>query len=81
MATTDSSTTGWQPIATAPRDGTRLLLAVFREGDYVNIGVGAWEFIETSEWDGIKVYDWAEYAGSTEEPSHWMPLPAPPEAE
>jgi hypothetical protein len=68
----------WQPIGSAPRDGTRVMTALFRDGDYVHIGVAAWEFIETSDWDGMKVYDWAEYAGTVEEPTHWLPYLEPP---
>lgn len=58
----------WQPIETAPRDGTRILL--FREGWHVNCAVGYWRI------------DWHEFAPVGGEcfpqPTHWMPLPPPP---
>lgn len=64
---------GWQPIATAPRD--RLIL-VFAPG-------------EDPRWspalpDLITVCRWHPDAGfcvcELRDPTHWMPLPAPPEA-
>ena len=81
----------WQPIETAPRDGTWVLIAGGRttEDDYNSTGVlttrpvtafwsePLWE--EDAEWafcfwDG----DWREgYLN----PTHWMPLPQPPEGD
>lgn len=72
----------WQPIETAPRDGTWLLLT----GGDIQYG-----------WDGDTVppcvcghssgrewqfawYDGGAY-GEYLRPTHWMPLPAPPEAQ
>ena len=58
----------WQPIATAPKDGT-LILGFFDET------------ICTIEWF---IYDggrgqWETFYGESEVvPTHWMPLPAPP---
>lgn len=56
----------WQPIETAPRDGTRLLL--FGDGDtvvaYFNVGYGTWD--DGDHHDDIQ--------GLT----HWQPLPAAP---
>ncbi|RLK56255.1 uncharacterized protein DUF551 [Stenotrophomonas rhizophila] len=57
----------WQPIETAPRDGTRLLL--FGDGDmvaaYFNVGYATWD--DGDHHDDIQ--------GLT----HWQPLPAAPE--
>lgn len=59
---------GWQPIATAPRDGTPLLGFIptyyqGKGGQTIIVWVGdAW-------WDG--------HAFKTA-PNHWQPLPAPP---
>jgi hypothetical protein len=63
------SLSGWRDIATAPKDGTRVLL--FNPGEPPYQCVGCWLNNTTgggwvsSEWDV--------------EPSHWQPLPPPPE--
>lgn len=59
----------WQDIATAPRDGTRIIAAVNSA-----VCIAAWEggiaeawVITDSDGDGIVVH-----------PTHWLPLPAAP---
>ena len=65
----------WQPIKTAPRDGTNVLL-VNRKG---NIATGLWQGRGVMEgwWlrggNGPNTF-FNEHHG----PTHWMPLPAPP---
>jgi hypothetical protein len=66
----------WQPIATAPKDGTDVLLFA-REGECApSVYVGRWS---TSAWYGAA---WVAYEHRSETeyltPTHWMPLPAPP---
>jgi hypothetical protein len=59
--------THWQPIDTAPLDGTKMLL-----WDGFDITVGAHygaEFIEEFTVEAL----------CYEKPTHWMPLPNPPE--
>lgn len=61
----------WQPIATAPKDGTEILIA--REGrkDYL---IAAWrEYGNEFLWceRGLRFHALAE-------PTHWQPLPEPP---
>ena len=65
----------WQPIETAPKDGTKVLL-VNRRG---NMAVGLWQ--------GQELYKgWWLMGGNRPNlffnaphgPTHWMPLPAPP---
>lgn len=59
---------GWQPIATAPLDGTHVLLA----GRHANHGwvqkVGTFF---AQQW-------WSNGSGVSPDMSHWMPLPAAP---
>ena len=65
---------GWKPIETAPKDGTIIL-------------VGVWDYgpdIASASWNGkfwdMELYGY-QYCGDPEfsDPTHWMPLPAPPE--
>lgn len=63
----------WQPIESAPKDGTEILLG--------------WPKMRMSGyWDTFKSNDWATdrwmtsrgvYKGK-HSPTHWMPLPEPP---
>jgi hypothetical protein len=69
----------WQPIETAPKDGTvMILLEHRREYSSSTIDFGCFEFIENSDWDGAAVYGWMSNEGKIEEPTHWMPLPTEP---
>lgn len=66
----------WQPIETAPRDGTHILVAT--EG---TIGLVWWEDYAVELYDGVGWRDhgdmgWGGMIGA--EPTHWMPLPDPP---
>lgn len=60
---------GWQPIETAPKDGTRIL--VFRENEdgheQKRIGV---DYFKRGVW-------WL--SRTQMRPTHWMPLPEPPQ--
>jgi len=74
--TTEVATpTGWQPISTAPKDGTPILAyQPSTVPDEIWIGVAAWD---TDHGEGWKIdrYDILEMR-----PTHWMPLPGPPDA-
>lgn len=67
----------WQPIATAPRDGTRVLLGPAFPGPPIDeaVVVGYWDRDEAHEggqcWRDVEVSERLE-------PTHWMPLPDPP---
>lgn len=66
----------WQPIETAPKDGTRIW--VNRAGNPSQAGRRVW-------WGkvGVARHGW-KVAASKEmryEPTHWQPLPAPPAAQ
>lgn len=77
----------WQPIETAPRDGTVILaycpeygmrqteMGRYREG---SPGYARWEM-----GDGPRNYGWVwieekHNSAHTWKPTHWMPLPPPP---
>ncbi len=65
--------TKWQNISTAPKDGTQILIwngqdtvVAWWDDVYIWVSPGAWiSYLNRSDTD--------EY-----EPTHWMPLPAPP---
>lgn len=72
----------WQPIATAPKDGEVVLICFANAGG--QIAMAAWvaepyssEDPEDGHWRGFLAM-----LGVTDfiEPTHWMPLPAPPES-
>jgi hypothetical protein len=57
----------WRPIETAPKDGREVLIFV---GGYYIGGVVVAEWREGSGWSDWDADLW--------NPTHWMPLPAPP---
>jgi hypothetical protein len=61
---------GWRDIASAPKDGTPVLLTA-RGGQ---VGVCVWIRQWLYHGVGATPADWWD------EPSHWRPLPEPPEA-
>jgi hypothetical protein len=73
----------WQPIETAPKDGT----AFWAQGIYLHSAVICWWRHEYDDTDDGK-YPWAFLEpdglvnGAREDarggPTHWMPLPKPP---
>ena len=66
----------WQPIETAPKDGTYLLI-----GSKSFVSCGLWESSDSGGWwrDAVES---APYQISEVKPTHWMPLPdAPPAPE
>jgi len=79
----------WQPIATAPRDGTWVLLAG-GECDYDEESdaktrpvVGQWSNYRNGSQIGWHwQFAWYDggYYGEYENPTHWMPLPAQPQS-
>lgn len=70
--------TDWRPIETAPKDGTTVQVALWAWNQvggqrlycYARYGQGGPHWQEV-RWDevGEKIYD----------PTHWMPLPPPPQ--
>jgi hypothetical protein len=58
----------WQPIETAPKDSSSVILWPYD----AEITVGYFRDVEISGW-------YCEIMERFFEPTHWMPLPAPPE--
>lgn len=63
---------GWQPISTAPRDGTNVLL--WADGEYFLVG----------HWSGQNEF-WVcpgavscVWNDGQHGPTHWLPIPPPP---
>ncbi|MGI9292383.1 MAG: DUF551 domain-containing protein [Pseudomonadales bacterium] len=65
--------TDWQPIETAPKDGTWVLLGGCEFG-YI---------IQTARWYdwGVQGWEWGDYSNRGFKPTHWMPLPEPPKTD
>jgi hypothetical protein len=65
---------GWRDIASAPKDGTRVLLAT-AEG----VWLSRWRQQQIIE-NGFIRFEAAEWVDATPygEPTHWMPLPELP---
>jgi hypothetical protein len=67
----------WQPIETAPKDGTVILVCGFgRKGYYVADAVWGSVCDCWMMFDGMS----DNYDLESDGHSHWMPLPAPPAA-
>ena len=67
----------WQPIETAPRDGTRLLTW---DGEDMQLAWVKRDFSDP-EWDkhlNFWVYTDEELTYYDYQPTHWQPLPSPP---
>ncbi len=62
----------WQPIETAPTDGTHVLLAYYWAGERRHYIAEGW-------FDNRVIIDgWHRHGDSSVRATHWMPLPAPP---
>lgn len=70
--------TGWQPMETAPKDGTRILAYVSRKADEANICEIWWE--PEYAYDNWCVFFgwWDDDWDLCHEPIAWMPKPPPP---
>jgi hypothetical protein len=64
----------WQPIETAPRDGTLILGAEKNWRGELLVAEMAWE---DGEWQ--LTLQWGDETNEAA-PTHWMPRPAPPNA-
>lgn len=79
---------GWQDIATAPRDGTRVMLWMeptpdprYISNDPAQSVIASYVvWSERSKREGMRD-GWSWYGPVRCHPTHWRPLPAPPAAE
>jgi hypothetical protein len=57
----------WKPIETAPRDGSDVLIWCYTG----EIGIAHFDYATFAWWHNLCEYP---------DPTHWMPLPPPPES-
>ena len=76
----------WQPIETAPKDGTAVVLygkGLLRSGYEQAVGVyipiHGEDDDSTIRWWHVEDGKFGPYAIRGPSPTHWMPLPPPPE--
>lgn len=72
----------WQPIETAPKDGSKILIfcdgKVLMTSWYVHYSGGQPSRTREPEWEQSEMYGgFGGYMGPLR-PTHWMPLPEPP---
>ena len=73
----------WQDISTAPKDGTRIVLFGVPHGSYYVREKRYWAFGAVGPKEVGEGYFygslWQRNGGTWENPTHWQPLPNPPE--
>ena len=67
----------WQPIDTAPKDGTPIILWPFTVRGYAIPQTGFW----TELYGGVWYLPSVGHLNGTWKPTHWMPSPDPPTIE
>jgi hypothetical protein len=78
VAANEEAMSEWQPIETAPTDGTWVLVwgpsqrwsSVMMAWFALNHRSGKAYWKDSTEWDDYELVD--------DQPTHWMPLPEPP---
>lgn len=65
----------WQPIESAPRDGTDILVYRPRAHEH---GDAAITVAKTTDRPRPSPHGIQHYTDRAHHPTHWMPLPAPP---
>lgn len=79
----------WQPIETAPKDGTRVMLwrGFISHGEWSEMIIAEWhdgEWLWPDPRENPSTHgEWTDYDlidgyGDASGPTHWMPLPTPP---
>jgi len=74
----DTPRGGWRDIESAPRDGTAVLVY---EPAEKSMAVGWWEDHYVWVSPGAWITDYARSDTPVWRPTHWQPLPSPPETE
>jgi hypothetical protein len=77
QAKVDAITSPWQPIKTAPKDGTAILVllpSLYDDG--LPALLWADDGVQIGWWDGE---DWVNLKSELLDPTHWQPLPPPPQ--
>mgnify|MGYP003442310506 CR=1 FL=1 len=71
----------WQPIETAPKDGTEVILFTSHNGceiveSFDAVQIGYWDEGNSTACIFFRLPSWR--CKKIGEPTHWMPLPTPP---
>ncbi|MFV1737365.1 hypothetical protein VWX99_20035, partial [Phaeobacter sp. JH18-27] len=64
----------WQPIESAPKDGTWFL--GFEPRKYIEDQIRVWRWVETNSFTGFE--DAADTSDFYDQPTHWRPRPLAP---
>jgi hypothetical protein len=79
----------WQPIATAPRDGTDIIV-MYHHNETQIVHAAFWLDLQDMDSEETEQVGWWSYDKSEAArvmltgfltPTHWMPLPEPPEGD
>lgn len=70
----------WRPIETAPKDGTSILLYYPDSGVIEGMWFERYENGNGGQWSVVSIdqHGCGCCADDSDQPTHWMPLPAPP---
>lgn len=72
---TDTQTSAWQPIETAPKDGTDIIVCWDAPNpEYKAVGICFWNE-GLGEWFS-QIYEYPEVYGIARKPTHWQPKPS-----
>lgn len=70
----------WQPIDSAPADGTYVLVCYSGEWDNFPHRLPKAAYFGAFHPNAPGKMKWRDAKGSSIEPTHWMPLPSPPQS-
>lgn len=68
----------WQTIKTAPKDGSAILLYPCEIFSEISPDIGYWSTDQDEDFESWRTLDDEWIVPS---PTHWMPLPEPPESD